>query len=94
MPVAKVTRLPPVRSLKPIDSVSTTTGRTCSTGMPSSSAAISASDAREPPMSGQPDITTAEPSSLIDTFADDDRPALNQKPQATPRPWFAPSGAR
>ena len=45
-------------------------------------------------MSGQPLITTAEPSSLIDTFADDDMPALNQKPHATPRPWFGPSGAR
>ena len=54
MPVAKVTRLPPVRKVKPIEAVSPTIGRTCSIGMPSTSATIIAIEAREPPMSGCP----------------------------------------
>jgi hypothetical protein len=46
MPVAKVTRLPPVTPVKPIEAVSATIGFTRSTGMPSVSAAIIAIDAR------------------------------------------------
>ncbi len=91
MPVAKVTRLPPVRNENPIELVSPTIGRTFSTGMPSTSAAIIAIEAREPPMSGLPDTTTAVPSSLMCTAALDSPPMLNQKPEATPRPWLGPS---
>ena len=54
MPVAKVTRLPPVRCVKPIEVVSATIGRTLSIGTPSISATIIAIEAREPPMSGLP----------------------------------------
>ena len=61
--------------------------------MPSSSAAMLAVEAREPPMSGWPVITTTVPSSLMLTWALDSPPALNQKPLATPRPWLGPSGA-
>ncbi len=92
MPVAKVTRLPPVRNEKPIELVSPTIGRTFSTGMPSTSAAIIAIEAREPPMSGLPDTTTAVPSSLMWQAALDSPPMLNQKPEAMPRPWLGPSG--
>ncbi len=65
MPVAKVTRLPPVRNEKPIELVSPTIGRTFSTGIPRTSAAIIPIEAREPPISGLPDTTTAVPSSLM-----------------------------
>ena len=61
--------------------------------MPSSSAAMFIIEAREPPMSGWPVTTTTVPSSLTLTWALDSPPALNQKPLATPRPWFGPSGA-
>lgn len=67
MPVAKVTRLPPVTPVNPIDAVSATIGFTRSTGMPSVSAAIIAIDAREPPISGLPEATLTEPSSLTCT---------------------------
>ncbi len=93
MPVAKVTREPPVRCENPIALVSPTTGRTFSIGMPSTSAAIIAIAAREPPISGLPETTLAVPSSLICTAPEDSPPILNQKPQAMPRPWFGPSGA-
>ena len=46
--------------------------------MPSSSAAISAIEARLPPMSGLPVTTVAVPSSLRLTVALDDSPMLNQ----------------
>ena len=59
MPVAKVVRLPPVSMEKPIEAVSATIGRTFSIGRPSTSAAIIAIEAREPPMSGLPVTTTA-----------------------------------
>ena len=62
--------------------------------MPNSSAAMSAIDARLPPMSGEPVTTLTVPSSLTCTTALEFRPALNQNPLATPRPWFGPSGAR
>ncbi len=91
MPVAKVTRLPPVRNEKPIELVSATIGRTRSTGMPRISAAIIAIEAREPPISGVPTATTAVPSSLTWIAALDSPPMLNQKPEATPRPWLGPS---
>ena len=64
-----------------------------STGMQSSSAAISAIEILDPPMSGLPVRTTAEPSALTLTTALDCMPTLNQNPDATPRPWFSPSGA-
>ena len=47
-------------------------------------------EAREPPMSGWPVITTTVPSSLTLTCALDSPPALNQKPEATPRPYSMP----
>ena len=94
MPVAKVVRLPPVSMEKPIEAVSATTGRTRSTGTPSTSAAIMAIEARDPPMSGFPVTTTAVPSSPTCTAAVDSPPTLNQKPTATPRPWLGPSGSR
>ena len=86
IPVAKHTRLPPVTSVKPTLSVSPTLGRTRSTGMFNSSATICACDAREPPMSGLPVITAALPSLSSVTMALELKPALNQKPAATPRP--------
>ena len=91
MPTAKVTRLPPVMPEKPIEAVSPTIGRHFSMGMPSTSAAIIASEAREPPMSGLAETTLTVPSSLTWTAAEDSPPMLNQKPEATPRPWFLPS---
>ena len=62
--------------------------------MPSTSAAMIAIDARDPPMSGFGSTTTAVPSSLTCTAALDCPPMLNQNPDATPRPWFGPSAAR
>ena len=61
--------------------------------MPSSSAVILAMEAREPPISGWPVVTTTLPSSVMFTWALLSPPALNQKPLATPRPWSLPSGA-
>ena len=63
------------------------------TSMPSSSAAIWASAIRVPLRSGLPETRTAVPSSLMLRMALDSPPLLNQKPEATPRPWFAPKGA-
>ena len=93
MPVAKVTRLPPVMPVMPICAVSPTMGRTFSYGTPSTSAAIIAIEAREPPISGLPDTTLMVPSSFTNTEAELSPPMLNQKPVATPRPWLGPSGA-
>jgi hypothetical protein len=93
MPVANVTRLPPVVAEKPIEVVSATMARTRSIGRPRVSAAIIAMAAREPPMSGLLDTTVAPPSSSTWTAAEDSPPMLNQNPQATPRPWLGPSGA-
>ncbi len=90
MPVAKVTRLPPVTSVWPIESVSATIGRTSVTGSPSTSAVIIAIEAREPPISGEPVTTLAVPSAWIFTVAEDCMPALNQNPDATPRPRNLP----
>ena len=56
--------------------------------MPSSSATISACATRVPPMSGLPVTTVALPSLSSETVALEFMPALNQKPHATPRPWF------
>ena len=53
--------------------------------MPSSSAAIIASAAREPPMSGLPEMTVTVPSSPTCAAALESAPTLNQKPAATPR---------
>ena len=69
-------------------------GRTLSSSMPSSSAAIMESEAREPPMSGVPATRATVPSSPTWRFAQVSPPMLNQKPEATPRPWFGPSGVR
>ena len=85
-PVANVTRLPPVVSVWPIDSVSATTGWMSCAVIPSTSAAIIAHEARLPPMSGEPVTTLALPSVLMLTVALDWNAALNQKPVATPRP--------
>ena len=85
MPVANVTREPPVRKVKPIEPVSATMVRTFSTLTPSTSATIMPIEAREPPMSGLPVAAVTEPSSLTCTVALDSPPMLNQKPQARPR---------
>ena len=69
------------------------TVRTFSYGMPSSSAAIWLMAAREPPMSGLPSITLTVPSAVMLSDTQVSPPKLNQKPQATPRPWFGPNGA-
>src|SRR5712672_3664814 len=61
--------------------------------MPSNSAQTLAIAAREPPMSGWPVVTTTLPSSVMLTCALDSPPALNQKPDATPRPCSLPGGA-
>ena len=68
-------------------------GRTWSTSMPSSSAVIMHSEAREPPMSGVPTVSAVVPSSLTISDAQVSPPMLNQKPEATPRPWLGPSAA-
>jgi hypothetical protein len=47
---------------------------------------------RVPPISGEPVTTFAVPSLLMLTVAEDCSPALNQKPEATPRPTGLPSG--
>ena len=78
MAEAKVTRLPPVRFEKPMLLVSPISTWTLLWSMPSSSAAMLAVEAREPPMSGWPVITTTVPSSLMFTWALDSPPALNQ----------------
>ena len=51
-----------------------------------------AHEARVPPMSGEPVTTLAVPSLLMLTMAEDWNPALNQKPEATPRPTGLPFG--
>ena len=86
MPVANVTRDPPVTWVKPIDAVSATIVRTLSAGTCSASATMMPIEAREPPMSGLPDTATTEPSSATWTAAEDSPPMLNQKPVAMPRP--------
>ena len=48
--------------------------------------------AREPPTSTLPLPTITVPSSFTWTVALDSPPPLNQKPEATPRPWFGPMG--
>ncbi len=84
MPVAKVTREPPVEPLKPMEVVSATVARTRSMGRPRVSAAIIAMEAREPPMSGLEETTVTPPSSSTWTAAELSPPMLNQKPAATP----------
>jgi hypothetical protein len=69
-------------------------GRSFSRSMPSSSAAIIHTEARDPPISGVPVINVAVPSSLMLSETQVSPPMLNQKPEAIPRPWFASSGAR
>jgi hypothetical protein len=44
-------------------------------------------------MSGVPAISVTVPSSLTLIEHEVSPPMLNQKPDATPRPWFGPSGA-
>ncbi len=92
MPVAKVTRDPPVTCVKPMDAVSATMVRTVVAGTPSTSATIMPMDAREPPISGLPDAAVTDPSSLTWTCAVDSPPMLNQKPVARPRPCPSFSG--
>ena len=75
---AKVTRLPPVRFEKPTLAVSPISTFTRLWWMPRSSAAMLAVEARLPPMSGWPVITTTLPSSVTFTCALDSPPALNQ----------------
>ena len=61
--------------------------------MPSSSAATSDSEAREPPTSIVPTASETVPSMPMLRSVQVWPPKLNQKPQAMPRPWFSPSGA-
>jgi hypothetical protein len=75
---AKVTRLPPVRLEKPMLLVSPISTWILLWSIPSNSAAILAVEAREPPMSGWPVMTTTDPSSLMRISALDSPPALNQ----------------
>ena len=75
---AKVTRLPPVRFEKPTVAVSPISTLMRLGWMPSSSAAMLAVEAREPPMSGWPVMTRTLPSSVMLTCALDSPPALNQ----------------
>ena len=86
MPVAKVTREPPVRWVKPMEAVSATMVRTAVAGTPSTSATIMPIEAREPPISGLPVAAVTDPSSLTCTSAVDSPPMLNQNPVARPRP--------
>ena len=44
-------------------------------------------------MSGVPATSVTVPSSFRLIEAEVSPPMLNQKPEATPRPWFGPSGA-
>ncbi|MND02449.1 hypothetical protein D3C83_218320 [compost metagenome] len=60
--------------------------------MPSSSAAIRLIEARLPPMSGVPTDSTAVPSPFRFRLTQVWPPKLNQKPEATPRPWFSFNG--
>ena len=68
--------------------------RIFSIGTPSSSAAIMHKEARKPPISGVPAVRERVPSSLSESDTEVSPPMLNQKPLATPRPWFLPSGVR
>ena len=70
---------------------SATDGRTASYLTPSGSASCIASDARLPPMSVEPSIRLIVPSEFTPATTLDCMPALNQKPEATPRPRFGPS---
>ena len=47
-------------------------------------------EVRVPPMSVEPSTRLTVPSALMLTIAEDWRPMLNQKPDATPRPRFGP----
>ena len=85
-----MTRLPPVRFEKPIVIVSPMMTLTRACSIPSSSATTLAMDARLPPTSGWPVVTTTLPSSVMFTCTEDSPPALYQKPEATPRPRFTP----
>ena len=93
MPDENVPRLPSVVSLCPSDAVSAIVHLTRSYGMPSSSAAISDSDAREPPTSTVPTASDTVPSTPMFRSVQVWPPKLNQNPHAMPRPWFLPSGA-
>ena len=88
--MAKVTRLPPVTSVCPTESVSATIGFTSSTGIPNVSANCMAIEVRVPPMSVEPSSSVTLPSlfSLASTL--EVKPMLNQNPEAMPRPRFLP----
>ena len=45
-------------------------------------------------MSGVPAVSDSVPSSLSCSETEVSPPMLNQKPEATPRPWFFLSGVR
>ena len=86
MPAEKVTRLPAVTRLKPSVLVSPMIGRTLSTLMPNSSAAIMQMETREPATSGLPSNNVTVPSGVMLSDAVVSPPRLNQNPVATPRP--------
>src|SRR5581483_7546821 len=89
-PVANVVRLPPVTAVYPIESVSTTVGRTSSAAIPRTSAACIAMDVRVPPISVDPSTRFTVPSAFTLIVQLDSNPTLNQNPTATPRPRFGP----
>ena len=77
-PVAYVTRLPPVTSVFPIESVSTTVGWTSCAPIPRTSAACIETAVRLPPMSVDPSTKFKVPSLLTAILTDDLKPTLNQ----------------
>ena len=77
-PVAYVTRLPPVTSVWPMESVSPTCGLTSSARRPKVSANCMATDVRVPPMSVEPSTKLTVPSALTLAVQEDLSPTLNQ----------------
>src|SRR5262249_12451331 len=93
-PVLNVTPLPPVLEVKPTESVSPTDGLTSSIGIPSTSASCWDTEARVPPISGEPSTSLTLPSGLTIAMALEGPVPWPQNPLATPRPRYGPvSGA-
>ena len=72
-------------------SVSATCGCTSSADMPKTSANCIDAVVRVPPTSTEPSMRFTVPSGLTTATAAEGPLALNQKPEATPRPRLAPS---
>ena len=91
IPVLKVTPLPPVLDVNPIESVSAICGFTSSNGISSTSANCWETVALVPPISGDPSARVTIPSGVTVATALDGPLLLPQKPLATPRPRYGPS---